>query len=225
MTHLKPRTATIVLYQGDDMDQVAQLKREVDIAERKMRIAELEHEQSSGTARAGDDTSDDIAAAEAAVGAARDAFDAFVDDAAGRALSVELRTIGRRRFRDLLAEHPPRLVKRKVHLPQERVMGEEAPPPLAQVEEDAEHEDDREWGVNSETFSRALLAYRDGDIVTIGAPEFADRAAVERFIDDEVSEGDFDGLWQAAYLLNRTGSQDPKALAHWASGSRSTDET
>lgn len=225
MAHLKPRTATITIFQGDDMDRVAQLKRAVDIAERRLRIAHLEHDQSSGTARAGDDTSDDTAAAEAALGAARDAFDAFVDDAAGRALSVVVQTIGTRRFRDLLADHPPRMVKRKVQRPVERRLGEEEMPEPVEVEEDVEHEDDREFGVNVSTFGKALLTYRDGDIATIGAPEFADRVAVERFVDDELSEGDFDGLWQAAYLLNRTGSQDPKVLATWASGSRSTDET
>jgi hypothetical protein len=207
MTHLKPRSATVTLYQGDDMDRLAALQRAVGLAER---IAE----NGKSAARLGD--------VNQSVSEAQAAFDAFVDEAAERALTVEIRSIGRRRFRDLIAEHPPRMVKRKVT--QERTLGEaEAPPPVDGPDE-VEHEDDAGYGVNTETFPMALLCYRDGDTVTIAQPEFATKADVQRFVDDELAEGDYDQLWIAAYMLNRSPSRDPKALVY-STGSPSTDET
>lgn len=211
MTHLKPRSATVTLYQGDDMDRLAELQRRVTMAER---IAE----NKDSATRFGDDNP--------SVGEAKAAFDAFVDEAAERALSIEIRTIGREFFRDLLAQHPPRMVEKKAAPPAE---GEEAAAP-----EMVEHEDDAGWGVNTETFPVALLTFRklveyDDDepelVVTIGQPEFKTEAKVRRFVNRELSEGDSDQLWQAAYLLNRTPTQDPKAFVHSMSGSLSTVET
>lgn len=184
-THLKPRSATVVLYQGDDMDTLAELRRRVDLAERQA-------EQRSGTERAGDD--------DMSVSEAKNAFDAFVDAAAERALEVEIRSIGRRRFRDLVLEHPPRMVDAEP----------DADGKVVQVE----HEDDQGYGVNVDTFARALLTYRDGEHVTIAHPEFPSKAAVEAFVDDELAEGDFDKAWTGAFFLNRAPSADPKMLAY-----------
>lgn len=210
MTHLKPRSATVTLYQGDDMDRLAELQRKVELAQR---IAQ----NGAGNARMDDAPEDGDPTP---LKDAQAAFDAFVDEAAARALSIEIRTIGRRRFRDLVAEHPPRMVEKKAAPPAE---GEAAAEPKAP--EMVEHDEDAGWGINTETFPLALLCFRDEGTVTIAQPDFATKADVQRFVDDELNEGDFDQLWQASYLLNRTPSQDPKGLVYSLSASLSTDET
>lgn len=204
--HLKPRSTTVVIYQGDDMERLAELNRRVLIAKRNA-------EQRTGTERRGDD--------DQSVTDAEAAYDTFVDEAAARALEIELHHIGRRRFRDLILEHPPRVVPRKVDA--ERTVGEETPAQATGPAE-VEHEDDEGWHINTETFSRALLCYRDNEIVTIARPEFATKTDIERFIDDDLADGDYDGLWQAAYFLNRSPSSDPKVLRSTLD-SPSTDET
>lgn len=211
MTHLKPRSATFVLYQGDDLDRLAEKRRKVAIAERAA-------EQDSATARAGD--------TDAAVDTARREFDAFVDEAAERALTVELHSIGRIAFRDLVAQHPPRKVQRKVRL--ERALGESEEPP-AETSEEVEHEDDAGYGVNTETFPEALLCYFDDSeddepVQTIAQPTFKSAAARARFVNRELSEGDFERLWLGAFMLNRSPSADPKALSY-GTASPSSDET
>lgn len=92
---LKPRTATVLIYQGDDMERLAELYRTADVA------ARLAEEASKGPRRAGDELPS--AAVEQA------AYDQAVDEAAERALEVTLEAIGSRRFRALLTEHPPRM--------------------------------------------------------------------------------------------------------------------
>lgn len=170
MTRLKPRTATIVLYQGDDMARLAELARA--------------KEQAAGGNRADD------GAIEAA------AFEAFLTEAAERAVEVVLQSIGRRRWRDLVMEHPPRMVdsepddEGKTHL--------------------IEHDDDVQWGVNTETFPRALLMFVDGDHRTIAEPDLGDDLA--EFVDDELAEGDFERAWIAAFQLNASPSINPKEL-------------
>jgi hypothetical protein len=220
MTHLKPSSTIVVLYQGDDMAELADLSRRVEIARRIVAVQTVER---TGTERAGDgDASldgarEDLAAAEAA-------YDEFVDVAAERALEVEIHAIGREFFRDLVAEHRPRMVERKA-------------PPLAEGEAPAapemvEHEDDEHWHINTETFPAALLTFRrrdeDGDepelVATIARPEFSTDAKVKRFVNRELSEGQFETLWQAAYFLNRSPVADPKALRHSMSSSASISE-
>ena len=99
MSTLKPRTATIPIYQGDDAERLAELRMAVAVAERQAM-------QSNGAPRRGGDSDP----AEA-IKAAQAAYDAFVDEAAERAVEVVVRSIGRRRFRDLVAAHPPRKEK------------------------------------------------------------------------------------------------------------------
>ena len=206
MSTLTPRSAVHVIYQGDDMGRLADLRRAADIAERLA-------EQDTGSAKRLGDTE-----AQAEVQAAQDAYDAFVDEAAERAVTVELKSIGRRRFRDLMAEHPPRKVAAK---PSED--DEDEVPTDAEVD----HPDDAGFGVNIETFGEALLTYIDADdptIRTITAPDFAGRKAVAAFIDDELADGDFDSLWVTAYALNRQPSADPKA-SRFSAAPRSSTET
>lgn len=209
MTTIKPRTANVTIYQGDDIARLSELYRAAESA-KKFEAASFED------ARAGDDLP-------AVAQERQDAYDAFVDEAAERAVTIELHSIGKRRFRDLMAQHPPRMVAAKVDPPAE---GE-----TAVVPELVTHEDDAGFEVNTTTFPDALLTYidsvgpTDAPVArTIAAPLFVSSAAVQSFIDDEISDGDYDGLWTTAYYLNRGQSADPKAV-RYSPGSRSSDAT
>lgn len=195
---LNPRTATVVLYQGDDMARLADLQREADHAELQAR-ADL---QSAARAplRAGDEVP--LEAFREAVKPARDALNAFVDEAAARAVEIRLQAIGSTRFEELLLAHPPRKVQ---------VDGKTV-----------DHEDDAafadylsEFGiedgaVNTATFPKALLKHREGRR-TIVEPDLSE-AELEEFLDEECSEGDIDAMWRPAYLLNRVVAVDPKGV-------------
>lgn len=202
---INPRTAKITIYDGDDLPTLTDLRRAADVAKRIFEQAEVEAEDRAGTPlRIGDDSGrDDLAAKREAMLAAQDAYDSFVDEAVERALVVELRSIGRKRFRDLMADHAPR----KVMVPAKPDPDADADAPAGEREET--HPDDKGYDVNTETFPAALLTFTDGDVRTIAAPEFASRGAVADFIDNDIAEGDFTGLWTAAYYLNRMPSADP----------------
>lgn len=167
---LKPRTTSVVIYQGDDLERLAELRRAVTRAEAAAVGAPL---------RGGDEVPGQVE---------KDAYDTFVDEAAGRAVQVDMQTIGSTRFADLMLAHPPRMVEA----------------------EDGQvvHEDDEPFGVNTLTFGKALLSYRD-DKRTIVSPDLSDDDLSE-FLNDECSDGDVERLWTAAYYLNRTPGADPK---------------
>lgn len=194
MSLLKPRTATIPIYQGDDAETLSMLHMKVQIAERNAEEAR----QSGSASRHGDDPLAEVAKAKAE-------YNDFLDDAAERAVMVRIESIGKRRFRNLLAAHPARKVK--------NAKGE-----------DVDHDDDFEYGVHSETFPLALLTFAEAGtegVRTIVEPEFKSSKALQDFLDDEVTDGDFERLWQNAYWLNRAPGSDPKALRY----SLSTNET
>lgn len=92
-TTIKPRQTSIVIYQGDDLERLAELRRAVTRAER----------ESEGAPRRGGDPD--------AVAGAKAAYDTFVEESAERAVLVELTALGRKRFRSLMAEHPARKVQ------------------------------------------------------------------------------------------------------------------
>lgn len=195
MSTLKPRTATIPIYQGDDAERLAELHMAVAIAERQTSMQ-------GAPRRVGDAPEDDVQEA-------RDAFDAFLDEAAERAVEVVVRAIGRRRFRDLVAAHPPRTEKNGKG-------------------EDVTHEADVVLGVNVETFPPALLAFAEaGDegIRTIVGPESVVKSAraLEEFLDDEVTDGDYEKIWTAAYWINRSPGSDPKELRYSPSTSATSE--
>lgn len=164
---LKPRTASVLVYHGDDMERLAELRRAVARAEARV-------ESAAGSPRRGGDA---VVSAEPE----KAAYDAAVDEAAGRAVEVRLAALGSQRFRGLLAEHPPR----------DGV------------------DDDAPFGVNTETFPRALLMYRDAEKRTITDPDCS-VADLGEFLDDEASEGDFEELWVTAYWLNKATGVDPR---------------
>ena len=96
MSDLKPRQSVVVIYQGDDLDELSLLRR-------KAEQARAAHEEAENAPRRmGDEIGTE------ALQAAQDAYDAFVDAAADRAVCVEVRAVKRSVFRDLMAKHPAR---------------------------------------------------------------------------------------------------------------------
>ena len=173
------RTATVVIYQGDDLARLAELQRAANLAQRLYADA-----AKSTTGRMGDAVE---------VKPARDDYDAFIDEAAERAVEVQVSAIGRRHWRDLFEEHPPRKVT-------ETVEGQPT---------EVTHEDDEAFGVNTRTFPEKLLGFVLDGVTTIVVPEFPTTAARSAWLDD-ISEGDFDRLWTTAYYLNTALGVDPK---------------
>lgn len=181
---LKPRTAIVTIYQGDDMARLAELHRAAEVARRRAEVA------AKGPRRAGD--------AVVSADAEEAAYNAAVDEAADRAVGVEVTAIGSRRFRDLLAEHPPRM---------ETVDGK------SEIVED-----DREYAVNTETLPMALLSFRDDTKRTVTDPSLS-AADLREFLEEECSAGDFEKLWETAYWLNRGEGMDPR-LGKYSTGTQ-----
>lgn len=188
------RKTTIPIYDGDDFERMADLRRKVDIAERALERREIEARKASAPLRIGDLAPDHVGEARAALQQAEDEFDAFVDEASDRAELWVLTPIGHEEFRELLKDHPAR-----------EVDGEDG--------KKVTHPDDDGWGVNTESFPKALLTFVDPDddeIRTVMSPEFDSHAALRKRI-KRLSGGEFDSIWTAAYLLNTGGIGDPKA--------------
>lgn len=243
------RTASQLIWDGDDLDQMSHLRRAVDVAEntrdalREQRDSLREQlgalrekataEEADDSIRLDDDSATERAilageaalvgveealeAAEAQVLQRQQAYNDFTIEAEARATVIKIRSIGSGRFRRLMQDHPPRTVT-KPGPPNE----DGTPGPTV---EDT-HPDDLPFGVNAETFPMALLTYIDPekhDVRTILEPRRDGPARVQEFVEDDVDEGDFDPLWQAAFFINRMPSADPKASLYSVPARSSTE--
>lgn len=183
------RTGEVVIYSGTDLAKIAELHQNAERADRLYKQA-----RESGTAKIGPGD-------EQTPQQAKDAHDAFVAEAAERAEIVKLRAIGRRQWRALLDKHPARTVRRM----------------LDGAESDVTHDDDEGYGVNTASFSEALLTFSEGNgddlEQTIVSPEFASKDARLKWLDN-LSGGDFDRLFLTAYNLNGSLGFDPKEAVY-----------
>lgn len=91
MSILKPRATSVVIYQGDDLEEIAHRARQVKVVTQQAAVR---------NARWGDD--------DAEVQAAQAAYDAFVEEAAARAAVVTIHALNKTRFRELMAANPAR---------------------------------------------------------------------------------------------------------------------
>jgi hypothetical protein len=181
----------VPIYADGDRERLRELEAAVEVAKRNAKV------KAGVSPRGGDAVPDEeVTAAEAA-------FDAFVDEAAGRAEAWGLDHIGFREFRQLLKDHPPRTTTETA----EDGSTKEKTDPI-----------DALWGVNTETFPEALLLFvnpKDPDVRTVvelkqGNVNIAKNAdKLEKRI-GRLSEGQFDALWTKAFLLNKAGVNDPK---------------
>lgn len=183
----KPRTATVPLYDGDDFARLSELWA---IAEHAQGVADdLQRRQSRRTSsRLGDDDATEAEDAQQVANEAKAEHDAFVDEAAERATPVRLQMLPGRKFRDLMAAHPPR----------------------------KNNDEDAAVGFDSSTFPDALLEYVDADdpeIRTVIEPKHASKGHLKRWLDEQ-SYGDLGTWFDVAYGLNRSPAADPKALRY-----------
>jgi hypothetical protein len=196
MALLKPRTATVVLYQGDDMERLTDLRRAADAAEIQAH-ADLQS-ATHMPKRLGDEAP--IEAFREAVQPTRAALNAFIDEAAERAVEIQIQAIGSTRFMDLVLAHPPRQVQ---------VDGKTVDhPDDAAFADYLLHYGIEDGAVNTATFPKALLKHREGRR-TIVDPDLSEEDLAE-FLDEECSAGHIDEMWRVAYLLNRAVTVDPK---------------
>lgn len=113
---------------------------------------------------------------------AADAYDAAVLEALPRAVMVTVQALGRKAYRHLLGQHSPR----------------------------EENETDQALGFNESTFLDALLEYWDAGEKSIVDPEFGSRESLVEWLDN-LNDGVFTQLAEAAVRVNEGGSPDPKA--------------
>jgi len=175
------RKVTIPIYNGDDFERISELYRKVTIAERQA-AADLTSPPRMGGL-----------GTPAYVQEAKDAYDAYVDEASERAEMWVLNSIGHEEFRDLLKTNPPR-----------KITGEDG--------KEATHPDDEGWDVDTSAFPKALLLFvdsEDDEIRTVAEPQFDSPAALRKRL-KRLSAGEFDSLWVAAMGLNSGVIADPK---------------
>lgn len=131
MTAIKPRTTTVVIYQGDDLQRLAALDADVERTEVRLRQAERAAKTTAAAPLLMHEVpaTDPVAQATVDFDAARDTRDAFAADAEARGVTVVLSALPRRDWRSLTEAHPAR----------------------------DGNEGDKQFGVNMEAFPDALL--------------------------------------------------------------------
>lgn len=160
------RTEEVPIFQGDDAAKIEAARQEFN------RVAASEVAPSG---RLNDPSPLQDAA---------DAYDAAVADALPRAVIATVQALGRKAYRTLLAEHPPR----------------------------DGNETDATLGFNEATFMDALLEFFDTETgeKSVVAPEFNARQPLVDWLDN-LNDGTFTQLAEAAVRVNEGGSPDPKA--------------
>lgn len=168
---IQPRTATVKIYGGDYLDRIRDLRRQTELAM-----------SSDGTTprRVGEKPEYMRLAEE---------HDALVQEAEAQATHVKLRALGRREWKTMFAEHPPR---NPADFPEHNADGGSrcVCPGCT----------DRMLGVNEETFAEVLVP------ASILEPADLTEADLE-----SLSVADFGQLYLAAFRLNRERAEDPKA--------------
>lgn len=193
-------STVISIYADDDFERLNELRQAVNVA----RIA-LAAQRQQPILFADDDPAE-------AVAEAQEAFNAFVGEAAERAEAWRIESLGRRQFKKLLADHPPR-----------------TEPDPDDPTKTVVHPEDRQFGVDTTTFPDALLTYVDPDdsehrtLLEAGDVDLSHAPALERRL-DRLSLGQFEHLWITAWTLNTGGIADPKA-ERFVTATSSSDET
>lgn len=206
MTAIKPRTATVTIYQGDDLAKLAELEAAAQKAEGALAVARQAVDiarRASEKASAGllsDDSpeSERMAKAVEDLQVAQEAFDAaavehddFAAEAQGRGVTVVLHALRRLRWRELMNTHPARIGDDGKVLPADDL-----------------------FGVNMETLPDVLL------------PESVDRDAstiegdVGEFLESLSDFDYYDRLFVEAFTLNRGSVRADPTLRLLSGGSR-----
>jgi hypothetical protein len=161
---IQPRTAVITIYGGDYLDRIRHLERLAEAAK--------DDAEDQGP-RINSDVPEYLELARQ--------HDDLVREAEASALHVRVRALGRREWKALVAEHPP------------RVAGKDGA-----TEDQAKS--DALSGVNDETFKDALVA------ASVIEPEGITPEDL-----DQLADIDYDRIYLRSFALNRGAAPDPKA--------------
>jgi hypothetical protein len=199
---------TVALFDGDDYERLTELRAAVAVGERKVLAAKLNGLTVGLSARLGDDepsaTDEDAAELEEA----KAAYDAFMDEAADRAESWVVQSIGHEAWRELVTAHPPRKITE----------GE------GDAAKEVTHPEDEQFDLNTESFPKAILLFADADDAdhrTILKAGGTDLARIGTRL-KRLSIGQIDSLWLAAWTLNTGAAIDPK-VSRFSIAKRSTE--
>ena len=110
MTSIKPRSARVVIYQGDDLAHLAELDAAVERAETALRVAEQKAKRTAApiTLDEATDEQDLVLVARDQHAEAAVIRDAFAEEAEERGVVVVLHAQPRKAWRALMDEHGPR---------------------------------------------------------------------------------------------------------------------
>lgn len=169
MSTIEPRTATVTIYGGDYLDRIRDLARR----------AEAAHDADDSVRRVGSVPEYMRLAQE---------HDALVEEAEKHALRVKVKALGRRKWKSLAAEHPPRDPK---DIPDHRGDEKFRCRCVACM--------DRMVGVNEETLADVLVP------LAIVEPSLSEDDL------DALSDADYNQLYVTAFMLNRGRPEGPKA--------------
>ncbi|RNL66240.1 hypothetical protein EFK50_01030 [Nocardioides marmoriginsengisoli] len=185
MGAIKPRTTTVILFQGDDLDPMTEKAQAVEKAVK-----------SAAPARVGDAEDPNLTKSTTS-------FDEFMDEATERAEKVTLTALARKAYRVLLNAHPPRMVEN------------EDGPPTPHPEDAAKGFNRETFGDDLVPVSMHLGRIGDDDEARkVILDQVVERTYVPPTdiveLTDSVSDGDFSKLYAAAVNLNQSPGPDPK---------------
>lgn len=126
MTTFKPRQATIPIYQGDDLDHLQRLADDVNTWQERLDDAIRNAKDAPPLTMLEENP---VVTADARLKDAREAHDAFLAEAEPRAIKVVVQALGRKRWREIVDQNPPR----------------------------EDNEGDKRMGVNDSTFGDVLV--------------------------------------------------------------------
>lgn len=169
MSTIEPRTATVTIYGGDYLDRINRLARQ----------AEAARDADEGVRRVGSVPEYMRLAQE---------HDVLVAEAESQALRVKVKSLGRRKWKSLVAEHPPRDPK---DVPDHKDDEKSRCRCVACM--------DRMVGVNEETLADVLVP------LAVVEPTLTEDDL------DALSDADYNQLYVTAFMLNRGRPEDPKA--------------
>lgn len=168
----------MILWHGEDKALVAEKAWAADNAEG--RLERVKQDAKGKPQMVGD--ADPTAAALKAYNDAKREFDEAVEAVRHRATTVRVRALGRREWRDLLAEDDNK-----------------ARPG---------NEQDAEEGWNVDTFPDAAVR------AALVEPEFPSNSRRDQWLDNDVTPGEFDQIFELVKQATLGGSVDPKDLAY-----------
>lgn len=189
MTNDLGRSETVTFLRGEDEAQLRRLRSEAerlhgiaDQAETEAALATASKDADAAQKRAAAQKRKDADAAREAAESADAAADEFAAQAEERGAKVVVRSIGRKTWRTLFAQYPPR----------------------------EDNEDDKKFGANADEFGEAIVPKCVASITRADGSTALSDEDREDFLDG-LSTAQYGQLEMVAYALNASVGADPKA--------------